>query len=63
MNKKLLVSKTALFVFIILFIVAFQKIFGIENTLIGVTVITAALMLLERDFTLSPFKYLIYIIQ
>ncbi|NFF65897.1 FUSC family protein [Clostridium sporogenes] len=62
MNKKLLVSKTALFVFIILFIVAFQKIFGIENTLIGVTVITAALMLLERDFTLSPFKYLIYII-
>lgn len=61
MNKKLLLSKTALFVFIILFIVAFQKIFGIENTLIGVTVITAALMLLERDFTLSPFKYLIYI--
>ncbi|WP_242846414.1 FUSC family protein [Clostridium botulinum] len=60
MNKKLIISKTILFVLIVSFIIAFQKIFGIENTLIGVTVITATLMLLEEDLTVSPFKYFIY---
>lgn len=62
MNKKLLISKTVLFIFIILFIVVFQKLFGIQNTLIGVTIITASLMFLQRDFTLSAFKYLTYLI-
>ncbi|WP_223315501.1 FUSC family protein [Clostridium botulinum] len=60
MNKKLIISKTILFVLIVSFIIAFQKIFGIENTLIGVTVITATLMLLEEDLTVSPFEYFIY---
>ncbi len=56
MNKKLVISKTILFVVIVAFIIAFKTIFGDENTLIGVTTVTALLMLLERDLTLSPVK-------
>ncbi|NEZ50212.1 FUSC family protein [Clostridium botulinum] len=61
-NKKLIFSKTILFIFIVSFIIIFQKIFGVENTLIGVTIITAALMLLEEDLTIAPFKYFMYLI-
>ncbi|MDA3732968.1 FUSC family protein [Niameybacter massiliensis] len=56
MNKKLIMSKTILFVAIIGFIIIFKSIFGNENTLIGVTTITAMLMFLERDLTLAPWK-------
>lgn len=58
-NKELVKSKTIMFLSIIIFIVIFKSIFGDENTLIGVTTITAALMLLDRDLTLSPLKNLI----
>ncbi|MGX4599346.1 FUSC family protein [Faecalimicrobium sp. JNUCC 81] len=51
MTKKVVVSKTFLFIFILSFIVIFKTVFGEENTLIGVTVITATLMFLERDLT------------
>ncbi|WP_052356568.1 hypothetical protein [Faecalimicrobium dakarense] len=51
MTKKVVVSKTFLFIFILSFIVMFKTVFGEENTLIGVTVITATLMFLERDLT------------
>ena len=51
MTKKVIVSKTFLFIFILSFIVMFKTLFGEENTLIGVTVITATLMFLERDLT------------
>lgn len=54
--KKLILSKTLLFIFILVFINLFISGFGSENTLIGVTVITAMLMLLERDLTISPIK-------
>ncbi|MGL5380156.1 FUSC family protein, partial [Clostridium sp.] len=56
MNKKLIISKTAMFIFVMAFVVIFKSIFGNENTLIGVTTITAMLMLLERDLTLNPIK-------
>lgn len=59
MSKKLVLSKTIIFIIIIGFIVIFKTLFGEENTLIGVSVITATLMLLERDLTLSPFKYFV----
>lgn len=62
MDKKKFISKTILFIFIVLFITVFKKVFGSENTLIGVTVITSALMLMERDLTLSPMKHLLYLI-
>ncbi len=54
--KKLILSKTIMFIFILAFINLFIAGFGSENTLIGVTVITAMLMLLERDLTISPIK-------
>ena len=53
MNKKTILSKTVLFIFIILFITTFIKIFGEENTLIAVTTVTGALMFLENDLTLN----------
>ncbi len=62
MDKKLIISKTGLFLSIILFVLLFQNLFGADNTLIGVTVITAALMLLKRDFTIEPTRYLAYLI-
>ena len=58
-NKELVKSKTIIFLSIIIFIVIFKSIFGDENTLVGVTTITAALMLLDRDLTLSPIKNLL----
>lgn len=59
MNKKTIISKTLLFVAIVGFIMVFQKVFGNENTLIGVTVITASLMFLQRDLTPNLFKFFI----
>ena len=56
MNTKLIISKTITFIAIIAFVVTFKTIFGEKNTLIGVTTITATLMFLERDFTLSPLR-------
>lgn len=56
MNKKLILSKTLLYVVIVGYIILFKTIFGSENTLIGVTSVTAALMFLERDLTLSLWK-------
>ncbi len=57
MTRKLILSKTIIFIAIVGFIVIFKTLFGDENTLIGVSVITATLMFLERDLTLSPFKH------
>ncbi|WP_050607231.1 FUSC family protein [Clostridium niameyense] len=62
MNKKLIISKTILFILIVSFIIAFKATFGAENTLIGVTTVTAMLMLLERDLTLSPIKNTVFFI-
>ena len=54
--KKLIISKTLLFVFIVLFISGFTSVFGEENSLIGVTIIIAMLMYLERDLTIHPWR-------
>ena len=56
MNKKLVISKTIIFIFVVGFVIAFKSIFGDANTLIGVTTATAMLMLLQKDLTLSPIK-------
>ncbi len=53
MGKKI-ISQTIIFVVMIGLIVGFSVIFGSENTLIGVTTITAVLMLLSKDFSLNP---------
>ncbi|MCR8755769.1 FUSC family protein [Clostridioides difficile] len=59
MTKKLVISKTKLFIFIIAFISIFIYLFGSKNTLIGVGIVTAMLTLLERDLTISPIKNLL----
>lgn len=56
MNKKVIISNTVIFVFIVAFIIAFKSTFGGANTLVGVTTATAMLMLLQKDLTLSPIK-------
>ncbi|MGL5695237.1 MAG: FUSC family protein, partial [Peptostreptococcaceae bacterium] len=56
MNKKLIISKTITFICIVAFIIIFKTVFGTENTLVGVTTVTAALMFLSKDLTLSPGK-------
>lgn len=62
MNKKLFISKTVTFIGVVAFVIAFKSIFGEENTLIGVTTITAILMFLERDLTLTPVRNTIKLI-
>lgn len=62
MKKKLIVSKTIMFIIVVGFVILFKSIFGEENTLVGVTTITATLMFLERDLTLSPIRNTIRLI-
>ncbi|MFS0784673.1 hypothetical protein [Bacillus sp. 1P06AnD] len=57
--KKLIISKSIMFIIIVLFVTAFQSLFGKENTLIGVTTVIALLMYLERDLTVHPWKSLL----
>lgn len=54
MNKKTVIANTILFIAIVGFIIGFNALFGVENTLIGVSTVTAMLMLLERDLTIHP---------
>ena len=54
--KQLIISKTFIFIFVILFVTAFEAAFGEYNVLIGVTTVVALLMYLERDLTVSPWK-------
>lgn len=57
MTKKI-ISQTILFAIVMSFIIMFKSVFGDDNTLIGVSTITAILMFLERDLTISPLKNL-----
>ncbi|MEK3857469.1 FUSC family protein [Cytobacillus sp. FSL H8-0458] len=54
MTKKTLISNTVLFIGIIGYILLFGALFGQGNILIGVSTVTAMLMLLERDLTIHP---------
>ncbi len=60
--KQLIVSKTLIFIFVILFVTGFEAVFGQNNVLIGVTTVVALLMYLGRDFTVSPWKSLMMIL-
>ncbi len=59
MSRKTILEKTKMFICIVACIILFQAIFGPENTLIGVTVVTATLMFLERDLTTNKLNYLL----
>lgn len=56
MNKQKIITNTAIFIFVMAFVLIFKSIFGEENTFIGISTITATLMLLGRDFTGEPLK-------
>lgn len=56
MSKEKIKSQTILFLSIVLFVIIFKTIFGDENTLIGVTTVTAMLMFLAKDLTVNPIK-------
>lgn len=60
--KQLIYAKTKLFIYILLFIFAFNSLFGKDNTLIGVTIVIATLMYLERDLTKNPWKNLLFLL-
>ena len=55
-TKQFIISQTILYVVILAFIIIFKAIFGDENTLIGVTTITAMLMFMGTNLTISPGK-------
>lgn len=61
-TKQFVISQTVLYVFILAFVVIFKTIFGEKNTLIGVTSITAMLMLTQINLTISPGKNLFKLI-
>lgn len=60
--KQLIISKTMIFIFVLLFVTGFETVFGQENVLIGVTTVVAMLMYLQRDFTVSPWKSLLLLL-
>ncbi len=62
MNKKKIISTTLLFLAIMIAIILFKGVFGEENSLVAVTGITAALSLLQMDYTINPVKNTIYFV-
>lgn len=62
MNKKKIISTTIMFLVIVSAVVLFGKIFGEENTIVGVAGITAMLSLLDADYTINPIKNTIYFV-
>ncbi|MEG1257264.1 FUSC family protein [Clostridium sp.] len=57
-----ILSKTLIFIFVVLFVSAFKAVFGAENSLVGVTTIVLALAVLEGDLTGEPLKNLVHLI-
>lgn len=58
----LIISKTLIFIVVVLLVSVFKSIFGEENSLIGVTSIVLMLVLLQLNLTLHPFKNLLGLI-
>lgn len=59
---KKIIGNTVIFVVMIGLIVGFSAVFGSDNTLIGVTTITAVFLFLSKDFSLNPIKTAIKLI-
>lgn len=54
--KKQIISKTLLFIAIVLFVAGFESVFGKVNSLVGVAIVIGVLMYLDRDLTAHPWK-------
>lgn len=50
------ISKTLLFIIMMIYVVLFEKIFGEDNVKIGITILITTLMLLTEDLTQNSFK-------
>lgn len=50
-DRKMIISNTKTFLFVMVYIMGFGGIFGQDNMLIGVTIVTAILMFMQRDLT------------
>lgn len=61
-NKESVKKQSIMIILMLAFIIGFKSIFGNENILIGVTTITAVLMFINVDLTISPMKNLIKLI-
>ncbi|MGL4450029.1 MAG: FUSC family protein [Sarcina sp.] len=59
---KSIISKTLLFIAILVYVVIFKTIFGDDNTLIAVMSITGLLMFMGRDLTGEPIKNMLGLI-
>ena len=55
MDMKKIFGKTILFVAIVSFVSLFSRVFGAENSLVGVSTVVATLVLLEKNLTNKPF--------
>ena len=62
MNKKKIISTTIMFIAIVATISVFKNIFGDDNSFVAVAGVTAALCLLESDYTINPIKNTIYFV-
>ncbi|MEG2786931.1 MAG: FUSC family protein [Romboutsia sp.] len=58
----LIISKTLIFIFVVLLISMFKSIFKDENSLVGVTSVVLMLVLLQVDLTIHPIKNLFALI-
>lgn len=54
--KNKIIANTLIFIFTITFVNIFKAMFGAGNTLMGVTIVTTAFVLMEKDLTISPVK-------
>ncbi|GKZ11120.1 hypothetical protein ANS017_25040 [Paraclostridium bifermentans] len=61
--KSLIISKTLIFIVVVLLVSSFKAIFKAENSLVGVTTVVLMLVLLEMDLTLNPIKNLLSLIS
>lgn len=52
-------SNTIMFIAVVVAITIFKSFFGNENSLVGVSIIISALVLLKSDLTKKPFRNLI----
>ena len=57
--KKKIISNTILFLIILLFVKGFEFIFGSSNSIVGVTLIIAILILMQEDLTKNFSKNLL----
>src|SRR3712207_7914740 len=60
--KKTIISNTITFILITLFVSLFSKVFGNENSIIGVCTVIIGLCIVEKDLTQNPLRRFFWIL-